>query len=81
MVLDFISRMEYDNTWISVTDLTNKFRNYIGQHDDDDKWLNTKWFGQALKRLNLLSDKRRLGRGVDVLLNKTKANEKMLIFK
>ena len=89
MLFDFISR-KYEThiiegiecgVWVNMNDLTKQFREFIG--DDDDKaeqWLNAKWLGRALKRLCLIINKRRLGRGMDVVINKFKAEEKMKMF-
>jgi hypothetical protein len=90
MLYDFISR-KYESiyiegvetwSWISINDLTKQFRDFVGDEDDKiETWLNAKWVGRALKRLCLVVQKRRLGRGVDVIIDKKKAEEKMLIFK
>jgi len=78
MVYDFISRQEGGLTFCSVKDLANRFREFS---DESAEWLNSKWFGRALKRLNLVINKRRKGYGVEVILNVLKAREKMRMFK
>lgn len=78
-VIDFISQEENRN-FQSVTALLNKFRSFINAKDDD-RWLNDKWFGRALKRLNLVSEKRRLGRGIEVRVDVEKAKNKIRMFK
>jgi hypothetical protein len=89
MLFDFISRkyesVYLDNvetySWISLNDLTKQFREFIGDEDEKaESWLNSKWMGRALRRLCLILQKRRLGRGMDVVLNKKKAEDKMKIF-
>ena len=45
--------------------------------EQDDKWLNEKWLGRALKRLKLIVDKRRLGSGIEVTLDIKKAKQKV----
>lgn len=35
----------------------------------DEKWLNTRWVGKAIKRLGISKSKRRVGTGVEVLLD------------
>lgn len=77
-VLDFISRQEQGLNFQSVKELTRLFREFI---DDTRDWINPKWFGRALKRLGLVVDKRRIGRGVDVILNVVKAEEKIKMFR
>ena len=78
MVFDFISKknsggLEYH----SIKQLTNEFRQFS---DEIGEWLNSKWFGRALKRLNLIISKRRKGYGVEVILNINKAKEKLNMF-
>lgn len=67
--------------WVNVKDLTNLFRNYCGEEQTEDHWLNPRWMGKALKRLNLVGIKRRVGEGIQVVLNIEKAKLKMEIFK
>jgi hypothetical protein len=54
---------------------------YIGESDDEDAWLNDKWLGRALKRLNLIIDKRRFAQGRQVTLDCDKAKKQLKIFK
>lgn len=67
---EFISQYPQDDKFVFVGDLTNRFKEFL-QSDED--WVNTKWMGRALKRLNLFKLKRRIGRGSSVLLNIEKA--------
>lgn len=78
MLYSFVSSQ--DNSWYKIKELTNLFRQKINA-DEEDTWLNTKWMGRALKRLNLIGQKRRVGEGVEVILNFEKAKEKMNIFR
>jgi len=78
MVYDFISKKESGLNYYSVKKLTDEFRNFAEENED---WLNSKWFGRALGRLNLVVDKRRLGHGVEVMLNVQKAQNKFKMFK
>lgn len=80
MLYSFISKQE-PNTWYKIKELELLFRNDIGYDNNEESWLNSKWLGRALKRLNLTIDKRRMGVGVEVILNTLKAEEKMMIFK
>lgn len=66
---------------INIKELTSRFRNFLGDTDDEDRWLNDKWVGRALKRLNLILDKKRMASGRLVRLNFNKAKEKLKIFK
>lgn len=66
--------------WYRVRELSSMFRNYVGEAEDEDPWLNPKWLGRALKRLNLIVEKRRMNEGMEVILNINKAKEKHLMF-
>ncbi len=77
LVIEFVSKFEPSMNHYYVKDLSNKFRSdYELDHED----INAKWFGKALKRLSLLSNKRRRSKGVEVLLNIGKAKEKIKMF-
>jgi hypothetical protein len=78
MVIDFVSNQAEGFEYHSVKDLTVHFREFA---DENAEWLNSRWFGRALKRLNLIVDKRRKGYGVEVMLNVKKAKEKIKMFK
>ena len=68
--------------WTPIMDLLRHFQAYLGENDNfDDKWLNSKWLGRALKRLDLITDKRKLSNGKQVMLNVVKAKEKLKMFK
>ena len=47
----------------------------------EDKWLNDKWLGRALIRLDLVKQRKRMNSGQFVILNISKAKEKLKIFK
>jgi len=80
-VLLFSFSSKQNGDWFKVKELTNMFRNFIGDDEpDDERWLNTKWMGRALKRLNLVKEKRRVSEGIEVILNTEKAKEKMRMF-
>lgn len=79
--IDFISKQEQNLQYIPIRDLTHKFRAFMGSEDNEDRWLNDKWLGIALKRLSLVLDKRREASGILVILNVVKAKEKLKIFK
>jgi len=77
MVYDFISKQEPNLKYHSIKQLINEFREFSGEIDEE---INSKWFGRALKRLNLVLDRRRLGHGVEVTLNVVKAQKKFRMF-
>lgn len=79
MVYDFISTMQGGFlNYYKMKELFNNFQFFTNLNDD---WVNIKWFGRALKRLNLVLDKRRKNFGIEVTLNVAKAKEKMKMFK
>ena len=67
------------NSYVSVSDLTNSMRMML--YDEKNDWLNNEWMGKALKRLNLILDKKRNNKGVIVMLNIDKAKLKQELFK
>lgn len=77
-LMDFISKQSPDLIFHSIKELTEQFKLFV---DENEEWLNRKWFGRALKRLDLIVDKRRVSRGMEVILNVKKAKEKILMFK
>jgi hypothetical protein len=80
-LIDFISDMEETNEFILVGDLTKKFKEFIKEDDEDAKWINSRTIGRSLKRLNMILEKRRVGKGIEVRINYLKAKEKIGIFK
>lgn len=78
-LIEFISKQTSFGEWISQKRLLERFKSYI--EAEDDRWLNAQWFGIALKRLNLLKESRRVGSGKEIILNISKAQEKIKMFK
>lgn len=74
---DFLSQEVETKEFVFVNELTRKFKEFSGIQEE---WLNDKWLGRALKRLNLTFDKKRLGRGVVVKIDYKKAQEKIKMF-
>lgn len=79
--LEYISTKQSDLEFYRVKDLTNEFKQSIEDDDDETKWLNSKWVGRALKRLLLITQKRRTAKGMEVMLNIKKAHEKLKMFR
>jgi hypothetical protein len=81
MVYSYVAKQE-PQTWYKIKELECIFGQEISYNpnEEKDKWLNTQWFGIALKRLNLIGKKRRVGRGIEVILDVEKAKEKLQIF-
>lgn len=80
-LIDFVSRQPQNLNFIQVAEITRNFKAYLGNIDDeDDRWLNSRWVGRALKRLNLVLDKRRVASGNEVTLNVAEAKKKIQMF-
>lgn len=78
---EFVLSMDsFGNDFISVKELTSRFRIFIGDGEEEDRWLNDKWLGRALKRLNLILDRRRMSSGMFVTLDYEKARKQSKIF-
>lgn len=77
-LIDYVSRQE-NETWISVKRFTGMFKSFISEDEDDEeeKWINSKWLGRALKRLNLVKFKRRVGQGIEIVLDLEKAKNRI----
>jgi len=81
-ILDYISNFLNSNTgYIPVNVLTNNFREWLSQTPDEIKDVNSKWVGRALKRLGLVIQKRRIGKGVEVIIDTNKATKQYKIHK
>ena len=81
MLIDFISKLPQTIEFKTVRQLTVDFREFIGKEEGEDKWINARWVGRALKRLKLIKEKRRVSQGVEIIANIPKAIEKMELFK
>jgi len=76
-LIDFVAQ-EPEPIFISVNRLTQRFKEFLNTNDE---WINSRWMGRALKRLNLFKEKRRTGRGIEVILDIEKAQKKLKMFK
>ncbi|GAG21500.1 unnamed protein product, partial [marine sediment metagenome] len=72
------SPIDWEGKFILINEITTKFKEHINEESDQ---INIKWMGRALKRLNLLVDKRRKAKGREVLIDFNKARKKVMIFK
>lgn len=70
---DFFSQELEVKYFQQIKDITHKFREFM---QSNDEWINPKWMGRALSRLNLVKEKRRLSRGIEVVIDYKKAKEK-----
>ena len=81
-VYEFVSGLDcLGQELMAVKELTQRFRNFLGETENDDKWLNEKWLGRSFKRLNLITYKVKKFNGSYVILNYAKAREKLKMFK
>lgn len=78
-VYDFVSQHK-SVSFVKVSDLTREFRNFTGIEEKQDIWVNSRWFGKAIKRLKLDKEKKR-SNGMMVILDIEKAKEKIKMFK
>jgi len=81
-LIDFVA--EYPNQsedYLTIRTLIKEFKTFLLEGDEDVKWLNSRWFGVALKRLNLVKKKRRTRSGVEVILDFEIAKRKIKMFK
>jgi hypothetical protein len=80
MLLEFVSNL--NEGFYKIKELVDMFKNFIDYDEKDEysNWCNPKWFGRALKRLELKIDERRMGSGREVRLNINKAKEKLKMF-
>jgi len=79
MMIDMISQ-ELNNFWQTPKEILRKYIEFT-QLDEKDAELNLKWIGIALKRLNLIKEKKRGSGGMRYILNVEKAQEKIRMFK
>jgi len=81
-MIEWVSTKEMDRHFYTVKKITQEFRDFLGDDDEkDEAWINTRWVGRALKRLNMILDKRRTNKGMEVTLNAEKAKEKIKFMK
>ena len=77
----FVAEFGNDKEIKSLKELTAHFRLFVGDSEKEEQWVNEKWMGRALKRLCLITMKRKYASGMFVLLNVGKAMEKLQMFR
>jgi hypothetical protein len=77
-LIDFISQKLDDGKYIPLKDIIQDFRGFTQLSEE---WLNEKWLAKALHRLNLIKDKIRKNYGRIILLDISKAQDKMRMFR
>lgn len=79
--IDFIAQYPPLEEHIPLTKLAKEFKEFLQEDESEEKWINPKWIGRALKRLSLIKNARRLSRGREVILDINKAQDKIRMFK
>jgi len=79
-LLMMLTQLPRFDDFIIVKSLADKFNEDEDNMNRDDK-INSKYIGRALKRLNLVVEKRRVNKGHEVKLNWKKVDEKARMFK
>lgn len=77
-LIDFVSQEIETDFFIPTKEITDKFKEFLHTNEE---WINEKWVGRALKRLNLIKQKKRKSRGREFVLDYKKAQEKIRMFK
>lgn len=80
-LIEFVSNQDITVNFIPLKQINKDFKAFYTDEDEDAKWINTRWMGRALKRLNLIKDKKRVASGREVILDVLKAREKIKMFK
>ena len=78
LIIDFLSQEPEENYFVSLSSLFEKFKQFS---QINEEFVNPKWFGRRLKTLNLIVQKRRCGRGIELIPNFAKAREKIKLFR
>ena len=62
--------------------ILNNYKLWMGydEKNDEFKYLNSRWIGRALKRLNLIVEKKRMAKGMMIHIDFKKAKEKAMMF-
>ena len=75
-VYEFVAKQPSNLSYVAVKELTSKFKIFRGE----EEWINEKWLGRSLKRLNLVLQDKRMASGKYVMLNIVKAKDKLQMF-
>lgn len=82
-LVEFLSEKE-PNSWITTSEIKTAMILVVGEeketkdgsHKVAPEWLNVRWIGWAIKRMNLAAKKRRRSMGVEVVLDFNKIRER-----
>jgi len=70
-LISFLFSFREREEWMSLRDITQQFK-----AEEEEDWINSKWVGRALKRLNLIEEKVRSSAGRQIKINWKKVDEK-----
>ncbi|MHA1305467.1 MAG: hypothetical protein ACTSPI_17345 [Candidatus Heimdallarchaeaceae archaeon] len=77
-LLEFLSEEPVTTYFLTIAELTRRLKEGTGKNEE---WINPKWMGRAMKRLNLIKEKRRSRKGIDIVPDYMKSQEKIKMFK
>lgn len=75
--LNYLSQKEQTGLFVSLRRIVDEFKDA----EEGEDWVTPEWVGRALKRLGLITEKKRVRQGREVIINFTKAKEKLKVFK
>lgn len=81
MLYQFISENHDIFCWYRIKDLTLMFKEFINADFREVERITTEWMGYALKRLSLITEKKRDRDGMKVMLDINKARNKTKMFR
>lgn len=76
-LIEFLAQTNYES-FIDVSLIVKDFQEFLGE---EEKWINSRGVSRALKRLNLILDRRSTGKKRQIKVDILKAQEKILMFK
>jgi len=77
-LLDFLSQEPPREDYQNVTELTRRFKEFLG---DAEEWVTSRFVGRSLERLKINKKRKRMASGSYVLIDYEKAQEKIKMFK
>lgn len=81
LLVEYIAQLIDTKNFIEIREIMSGFKEYLKEESEDIKWINSRWIGKALTRLKFAKKKRRLGKGVEVIIDIEKAIRRYEIFK
>jgi hypothetical protein len=75
--LNYIAQREESGLFIPLRKIVNEFKDI----EEGEDWVTPEWVGRSLKRLGLITEKKRVRQGREIIINVGKAKEKVKIFK